>query len=561
MATRVSHVMASVLERGIGLPAVVMVTICIGILALVAVVSTGYSQIGGDAGTISLLSEFGSAGIFRQLVVPGCVTLFEVAVICAMRSLIRRWDVKWVVMTSLVVVLVTQVVWTTQFMTGSYGFNDTTQIDAYARALNEGDMSKFVGVDEWVGPVRWDVPSYLIRVPYQAGMVWLFAGVYRVFGNGNYDAIQWLNVVANLMSAMFLIGIVAETTRGENGTTDGMSVKLSALAVASFFPFLMSAPFVYSNSIAFAFVVGACYLSSWAWARRTWKTDGIGLVGTALLMSLGIMMKQTFLLVSIVVILCWVLYALKEGKPLVLVPVALMAYAFMHACDLPIWCLEQATGIRLGDGQPLFANITLGLTWSEGNNAPGWYSGVAFECYNQTDGSIAAQTTWCIDYIRDRLREMMADPRYAFYFFRYKVTSEWLDPSWQSCWFSAIGLGDKVPNDLITQSAISTFAANKWMLAILDGMQTVLYGLAAVGFASEVKRVRNGTCPLGYLMVVGVVLIGLVVYLFWEAQAMYTLPFAFMMLPMVAKGCLALYDAIDGRKKGRAPSGADAQAT
>jgi len=54
-------------------------------------------------------------------------------------------------------------------------------------------------------------------------------------------------------------------------------------------------------------------------------------------------------------------------------------------------------------------------------------------------------------------------------------------------------------------------------------------------------------------------LIGLLVYLLWEAQAMYTLPFVFMMLPMVAKGCSALYDILDGRKRGNSPSETDAQ--
>lgn len=531
-----------ILEVVVGMPAAVVVTACIGLLAVASLFVTGYAQSGVESDTISILSEFGSNGVVRQLVAPLAVTAVIVTVLLLLRDRIARWDTKRTVIVCLALAVVVQGIWTFAFMTPKYWFNDTIQIDAYAQALNNGDMSAFVGVDEWTGPVGGDVPSYLIRVPYQAGMVWLFAGIYKVFGNGNYHAIRILNMLANMMSIAAAIGIAREATRDDDGESDGMAVKMTAILSATFLPFLMSATFVYSNAIAFSLVMGACYASAWAWSRKGWKTDLASLALTALLLSLAIMIKETFLILALVLVLCWVVRSLHEGTPLMLVPTAIMVLACMNAVEVPIWCLERAVGVELGEGQPLFTNITIGLTWPEENNAPGWFGPAAFDCYNLTDGSMEAQSQWCREYIGERISEMAADPAYATYFFRYKIASEWLDPTYQSLWFSACSGS----TGLFQEATISGTKPNILLVALMDGYQTVLYALSAVGFATVLPQMRKGKLPLALLMLVGMTLAGLLVYLLWEAQAMYILPFAFLLLPVAAIGCSKVYNAVDG---------------
>lgn len=535
---------ARFLEAIVGMPSAVIVTLFMAAIALASVFVTCYSQFDSGVGTISVLSELGSSGPVRQLVVPMLVTACVGGILFLLRRWIAKWDARVVVLSCLALALAIQCVWTGAFMTGNYVFNDTVQVDAYAQALNAGDMSAFVGVDEWTGPVGGSAPSYLIRVPYQAGMVWLFAGIYRLFGNGNLNAVMALNVVANMVSICCLLGIVA-TSSGSQDKESGswLSLKITAILSVMFLPFLMSATFVYSNAIAFALVMASCLLSAMAWGRESgsYATDLPAMLGAGLLMSMAIMAKQTFLLLSVVMLLCWLLHALRTGRVALLVPVAVMGYAFLHATDLPIWCLEQATGVEFGDGQPLFTNITLGLTWSEMNNAPGWYSPVAFDCYNQTDGSIQAQTQWCMEYIGDRIAEMRANPAYATYFFRYKIASEWLDPTYQACWFSGCA-GMETP---IAEMASNMSPNNKILVALLDGLQTVTYMTATVGFVASAKRIRHHEAPVWHLMIVGMTLMGILVYLLWEAQAMYILPFAFLLLPMSALGIEKVYDVSD----------------
>lgn len=550
--TGISKAIASALETVIGLPAAVIVAVCVAALAVASIVVTGYSQFGAGAGTISVLSEFGSSGPVRQLLVPGLVAVSELLALVVIRKRIRRWDTQKVVIACLVAAALLQLFWTSGFMTDQYTFNDTMRVDAYARALNDHDMSAFVSIDDWEGPVTGDIPSYLLRVPYQSGMIWMFSLVYRVFGNGNYDAIRCLNMLANLVAVVSVIGIAAEASRDGDGRPDPMVTKMTAVFSAAFLPFLMSAPFVYSNAVSFALVALACWASAFAWARGTVATDCACMVASIVLVALAVMLKQTFMLFGLVLALCWLLHALRSARPVLLLAAVAMAWCCLHACDLPIWCLERATGIRLGDGQPIFANITLGLTWSPVNNAPGWYSPAAVDCYNSTDGSIAAQSAWCKGYIADRLGEFVADPGYALYFFRYKLASEWLDPSWQSCWFSACSIGSTAQNGLLTQACLNVEPENTLLVAVLDGMQTVFYALGAVGFASLVRPARERRLPVAHLLLVGTSLVGLLVYLLWEAQAMYTLPFAFLMLPMVARGCLVLYGILDARRQGEA---------
>ena len=193
----------------------------------------------------------------------------------------------------------------------------------------------------------------------------------------------------------------------------------------------------------------------------------------------------------------------------------------------------MSAGVRLGEGQPLLTNVAMGLEWSDVSDLPGWYGNTAFDCFNECEGDMGRQGAWVSDMISHELAGFAADPAYAVRFFAHKLATEWLNPSYMALLFSRRCLPGMRDAGLISGSVDSGGKGYKLVLAVLDGMQTVLYGLCAAGFALVVRAGRGGRqMGTARLMLCGMALCGFLCYVFWEVQSMYVLPFVVAMLPV-----------------------------
>ena len=533
----VCEAVARLLQRFVGIPVAAIMCLVMAVLAVAIVFVTAYPQYHGS---LMRVSAFGELGVSWQLVAPAAVAVAWCAVLAWLAaSVLPRFSVRAVTVASLAVALAVQVVWTTAFMTNYNNFADVVQLDTLAKSLLRHDPNGFVGIDEWVFPYAGEASGYLLRTPYQAGGVLLFAAMYRLFGVGNMCSIQVLNVVMNEVSVLATIGIAREVAAGdERGES---VVKATAVLACSFVPFLMSATFVYPNACGFALALCSCWASARAW--REAEPDRLrvclALVGSFLLMWVATMAKATVILMAIVLAAAWCLHALRSRRLWEGAVAALGLVLCLNASWLPVAVVEARTGVRLGEGQPLLTNVAMGLAWSDVSDLPGWYGNTAFDCFNECEGDMGRQSAWVRDRIARRVAELAADPAYAAGFVGRKLATEWLDPSYMALLFSRCCLPGMRDAGVISGSVDPRGTGYRLVLAVLDGMQTVLYALCAAGFALVARAGRRGwQVGTARLMLCGMALCGFVCYVFWEAQSMYVLPFVVAMLP-VAGSALA----------------------
>ena len=73
---------------------------------------------------------------------------------------------------------------------------------------------------------------------------------------------------------------------------------------------------------------------------------------------------------------------------------------------------------------------------------------------------------------------------------------------------------------------------------IFDGLQTLLYACAAIEFFALVREARRSEFDYLKLLLALLFICGFGCYFFWEAQSMYILPFALLLIPLASSGIL-----------------------
>ena len=539
--TGASEQVATALSVVIGTPVTAVAAAFLAVMAVASAFVTCYPRMGE---TPLMLESFMGSGTGAMVQVVAPLAVAATLLIAARRGIpvLDRLPTRPVVVAAMGFALVAQIAWTAIFMTGTSHFHDTVQLDAIARALIEGDESMFMSASEWVGPISGEGPGYLIRVPYQAGAVLLFAAVYAVSGTGNLAAIQCLNIAANMISLAAVIGTVREAARasGQDESVVDRVMKATAIAACSFLPFLMSATFVYSNAAGLALATLSIWLSAWAWSHDLSPARELAcLAGAGTLLSAAVMAKTTLVLLAFALVPAWCLHLLRRKRPVTILAVLLVLAAVTQAKNLPIAVLESMTATDLGEGQPLAANIVMGVSWSDSTGLPGWYNDAAMDCWNETDGSMAAQSKWCREKLAERAAEWGRDPAGAAAFLGEKLATEWLDPTYQAMWFSQTNMDEQHWREA---AAIGTVGrrASLPLLVVTDGYQTALYLLAAAGLARTCLRAARRRATVAELLVAGIAFVGVATYALWEAQSMYILPFALLLLPAAASGATLL---------------------
>ena len=502
--------------------AAIMVVIAIAASLVTYVFAVGFTVASGEKAVV------------RSLVLSAIAALIYLVFLRIALSWARRHKLSTVVAASMTFALAVSITYTTVFSTNSNTYPDIKMLDSLASALVEGRLDVFVNASDVTEVISGNVSTYLVRVPYQAGGVLAFAAVYELFGTSNLIALQALNVLTNMISIASLVGISAEATRNEEKEQRDCIVGMTAVVSCTFLPFLFSAAFAYTNSIGLCFTLVAFWLSSRAWAHpEKGSAYSLSFLCSMLAFSIGIMLKTTLMLLSFAFCLAWALDCLKTRRIWLLACIPLALLASLKASRIPVIILQWMTGRDFGEGQPLLMNIAMGLSWSNQNGLPGWWGSTSFDCYNQTGGDMAAQNAWCKDVIAQRVRSWFEDPHDTARFFAIKLTTEWLEPSYMTFWFSECAAQPRSP---LMEIAIHGSVPNRCLVVLLDGMQTGMYALSSLGLVELARKAWRRASDTSLLLLAGSIFSGCACYVLWEAQSIYTLPFTFLMLPFCAVG-------------------------
>ncbi len=521
----------------LALGAILVAAIC----GVFGVVSVFCSELGIQTETESLYTVLPSSPLFKwviaSIVVGG-------AIVCGCRVLVRhndKIDEKLFIRALGALAFAFCIWWIFENGTETNGFSDSKQLLAYAQQLAAGDYSSFLPHSEsFAGKLAGDM--YLSNYPFQSGILLLLEGFVRVFGGLAVPAFQTTNAIAAVASAFSLVRMTALLERPK-------TERLVTAALAfTFLPALVFVVFPYGNAIGFCLAL----LTVELWMRSRGKSgkEQAAKLGLAfLVLTLGLMVKSTYVVVAIGALIVLLIDCLRQRTPVR--AVALMASLLLAnslAGTLPAKVMEARLGYEFPENQPKLAWIAIGLSNDNvfDGKMPGWWGDSALVSQIENEGDVARQTEDATESISSTLTNFANDPAYAAWFFAKKLATEWLDPSFQSFYIADIGTMTESAAQGETNSADRSY--DPWdtsfghgyltriLYVYMDGFESVVFLGAAVGAAALFRRARKANNdPLDYLLPC-VFFMGFFVYILWEAKGMYCMPFFFCLIPLAARG-------------------------
>lgn len=363
--------------------------------------------------------------------------------------------------------------------------------------------------------------NYLDRNPTQIGVVMLLYAFSFIFGNGNYIAIQFVNIPAILLSIYFIYKISKLTFKKRNILKDD---KFIILAILAFVPLIFYITFIYGN------IYGLLFATIALWLEYSYfeKENIIKILGAAIFSAIAILIKINYLVNLIAMLLLFVYHLIYNKKykyiiPIIIIPIVCVFIKF----ELTNY-IKNKHDIELSKGVPMIAYIEMGL--QKGGFAPGWYNGYNKEIYLVNDCNTEKTKRAVKKDLENTLNNFKNNPVQALKFFALKELSQWNNPNFQSVWVNQNRNHNieipKVQNSIIKKGIVYKIL-NKYMefyhMIILLG--TALYILF------EYKNINIQ--QLGFAIVfIG----GYLFHTFWEGKAQYVFTYFILIIPYAVNG-------------------------
>lgn len=400
----------------------------------------------------------------------------------------------------------------TRFLPGS----DPSKVCNVASQWMAGDFSAF------------EEGEYLFCYPFQSGIVLFYYCLSRIFGDGNYVAMQFVNLAALAFIYFLLYKIFSRFWRSEKKV-----LLLSYLALILWIPFMFYVTYLYGILPGMACSLGAVYLSVCYLEKRKWWY----MFPAALLMGIATVLKMNCL-IYLIAIGCFLVYDAinilfvsgSKGKQWLvsLVFVAVMGIGVYGCNQAANSYVEYLSGYEMPEGEVMLSWVVMGL--QEAPNAPGNYNGyngnVFFDNHFDTDLANEQSKTD----LKKIIKSMIEHPiDRGVSFFARKTAYQWNDPT-----FIAMERMEGRKSTIAVSAVVRSLIEGRGCVilsVILNMVQTVI--LTGMLFYLLFTR-KSGN--LNELLVAVVFLGGYLFHMVWESSASYTIPYFVLLIPYAVKG-------------------------
>lgn len=145
--------------------------------------------------------------------------------------------------------------------------------------------------------------EYLEKYPNQIGVVNVLALFYKIFNTDNFRAIQYLNIISNVITIIFMYYIL-------KNLSNKYSINKIAYYVCTltFIPLIMLTTYVYGDYLGLCFSIIGIYFVM----RYKKKGCVINLILSAIFMGLSYFTKMNYIIVIIAILIYLFLYLIEE---------------------------------------------------------------------------------------------------------------------------------------------------------------------------------------------------------------------------------------------------------
>lgn len=419
-------------------------------------------------------------------------------------------------------------------------YMDCGQLLEIASQFNHGDYSALSTSSH---------NSYLYIYPFQIGFIAFEQLVFLVFGDGNYFAVQVINVAAVYFMARCLYAIAGELV----GSALKRKVQsLAGILIILDFPLFIGTTFVYGDILGWTFACGAVFfLLHWISKSDSGESDKENKKGVAeknrsswrwlmpvpLLLATGYLLKTNILIFVIAVCIILFLETLRQKNwyPfLIAVITLLLTFAVTQAVHNHY--AVKAHIEKFPEGTPATCWIAMGML-EDDNFENGWYNAYNVRTFEQSGYNTEVADQIARDKIQERLHTFISHPRYAVKFYLRKFISAWNDPQFDS----------QIKMEWGSRHVESLGGVARWMIygrgrSVLYWIMNLLHFLILCGtFIETIRAFVRKDCEArlaSYCLLP--ILGGMLFHLIWETQARYMVGYYSLMFPLAAAGIIHL---------------------
>ncbi len=383
-----------------------------------------------------------------------------------------------------------------------------------------------------------NVGEYLSRLPQQIGPTFLLEHIYRVFGQNNYQAVMFINVVC--CGGVFLnLYAVIKSVYDNKKILNWFSI-----IFALFFAFPMYSNFVYGTIIGlfFATLGTRLFVKVLQLKENISKKKILLYIAALLSFAFSIICKANDEIIVIAVIICAIIYAVKRKQYINIIFAVLLVVSFFGISLVHVH-YKNVSQKDINTSSPATMWIAMGLqegSLETGCGANGWYngyagsiSGIAAKNYDEAN-KIAKKD------MNKRLGELAKDPWGAVKFFGGKVSSQWAEPTYQVFWM----LTCRNSHDELSPIGKSALEGKICtLLTIIMRYVLLIILLGNVFFFWRNRKEGNYLVFILGMSMLG----GFLFHLVWEAKALYSMPYILLSIPCGAIGLTYMVDSVKKR--------------
>lgn len=374
--------------------------------------------------------------------------------------------------------------------------------------------------------------TYIDHYPYQAGYFIYMYMIASLFGENNYLAYRFFNILCVALIVCLISRMAEIITKNEKVGS------VSAILLTTFLPFSFTSTLIYGNIPSLLFSLISCEQAILIVKQRNKRfATRTGIMCVSLFIALWFKPNAMIFLIAIGL---WLLIgSLKNKKLVYLIPIGLLFVVYY----LNGVILNYSALFFIGDiplrGTPLCAWLAMGLQESE--KAPGWYNNYVWMVWIENSGDAASITAASAQSITESLSRFFSDPWGAIRFFGKKILTQWSEPTFQSLW-NTFGASQEGKNSVFynfynydsrLQMSFMYGKARTLYELYCDSLQTFVYLSAVLGLICQLKR-KNFSSTLLIISFLG----GFLYFFLFEAKSMYVLPYFLLLFPFSAIGLI-----------------------
>lgn len=367
--------------------------------------------------------------------------------------------------------------------------------------------------------------GYCEIYPHQLGLIALMELLFLVVGTFNYFAFE--TVCAVMAVGTVLLGYcLLKELKAPFGTKI-----IYCMLMMGCIPLVCYTSWVYGDvpSIFFAMLV-AWFAAKWENCRKPGYAAGIII---ACVMAALVRKNSMILLIALCLLAAVHMICYRKWQIGMTALLAVICVFFSYEGIFKMY--EVRSGFEHNAGLPVNSWIAMGLMEEEG--LCGWYNNFAKEVLNSLDMDYEATEDAMDDFIKEKLDVFKKDPKYARWFFKRKILSQWNEPLYQSVYFSGKDMERDEPRNppkpgSFLEGLYFMPEVHDRVFHFADIMQFLVYAGMLLYY---LFAVRKDTSPLGHLLAITIIG-GFFFSIIWEAKARYIFPYYVMMYPLAAIG-------------------------